>query len=381
MKGAVVLGCIVAGCAVAGALASSYSDFNAAIAAHDRGDWGETIRLDNAALAAPDLMPGFRLPALIDRGDAHAQQKEWAPAEADYGVALSIAPDNLEARLHRAAVYREEKKYDAAVADYVQVIRLRPNIALGYAGRAIVYDEQGNLDAAIADYTTIIGFEPRSAEVYALRGSAWRRKNAFDRAIADDDKAIDLDPNLYGVFFERAQANMDKGDYDEAVSDALKGVRLKPDDLDGRMSLGLAQWSDGDFAGASTTFGQLQGARPGFAYGALWRVLAAGHAGQLYEQQFAQDSAAVDKVKWPAPLIQLYLERSTPEAARAAAANADPEIFGQQICEANFYSGEWQLLHGQQAAARPMLEEALAKCPHEFVERDAAAAELARLNR
>ncbi|MGH6873327.1 MAG: tetratricopeptide repeat protein [Rhizomicrobium sp.] len=367
-------------CAGAGALASTYSDFNAGIAAHNRGDWDETIKRDNAALNAADLLPGFRVPAHIDRGDAHAEKQEWPPAEADYGAVIALEPDNLEARLRRAAVYREEKKYDASIADYAQVIRLRPTLALGYEGRAVTYDEAGKLDQAITDYTTVIGFDPKEPGLFVLRGAAWRRKGAFDKAIEDQSKALEFDKTIDRAWFERGEAYLDKGDYESAASDAMQGVRLKPADLDGRMELGRAQWSASQFADAATTFAQVVTTKPALAYAAIWHALALGHESQPFEQQFAADAADSDKVKWPAPLVKLYLGQSTPEAVLAAAKNPDAEIANQQTCEADFYGAEWQLLHGQEAPAHPMLQAAQAICPHEFIERDAATSELARLN-
>jgi lipoprotein NlpI len=378
----VLAGLLIAACAAPAALASPYSDFNAAIAAHNRGDWEATIKLDDAALASPDLLPSFRVPAYIDRADAHAGKQDWAGAEADYAAVLALEPDNIDARLHHAAVLHQQKKYDAAIADYVQLIHHRPKLVQAYEGRAFLYDDAGKLDAAIEDYSVVLGFEPKVAGFYVLRGSAWRRKGAFDKAIADQDHAIELDATIDRAWFERSEAYEDKGDYESAAADAAQDLRLKPDDIDARMSFGRAQWSAGDFPNAAVTFGQVVGVRPAIAYSAIWRALALAHDGKPYEQQFATDAGALDKAKWPAPLVQLYLGQSTPTAALAAASAApDADRGNEQVCEANFYGGEWQLVHGQGDAARPMLMAAHNQCPHEFIERDAAAAELARLDK
>ena len=39
-----------------------------------------------------------------------------------------------------------------------------------------------------------------------------------------------------------------------------------------------------------------------------------------------------------------------------------------QTCEANFYVGEWLLLHHDTAGAAPLIHKAAADCPHNFVE-------------
>ena len=59
---------------------------------------------------------------------------------------------------------------------------------------------------------------------------------------------------------------------------------------------------------------------------------------------------------------------------RAAAGSAD------EICEARFYTGEWQLLRGDRKAAAALLQSAADVCRTDFVESAAARAELRRLN-
>ncbi|HXL99265.1 MAG TPA: tetratricopeptide repeat protein [Rhizomicrobium sp.] len=373
-----LLASVAAGVA-GGALASAYSDFNAGIAAHNHGNWDEAIRRMNLALAAPDLLASFRVPAYIDRGDAYLGKKDWAAATADYSAALALDPDDLEALLRRAATYGRQKKYDAAIADYTSVIRLLPGDAVGYAARGFLYEEEDNLDPAIADFTAIIGLAPQSDFGYSLRGNALRRKGDYEKAIADQDKAVDLDDKSPGNYFERAQTYLDEGEYRSAISDAIDGLRLKPDDSDGRLQLGLAQWEYGRFSDATATFAGIVKAQPQFAYGVLWRALAQAKSGEAYDAEFAKNAAALDLSKWPAPLIRLYLGQATVDDAVKAAASSDPDTLKNQTCEADFYAGEWQYLHGNQAAGLGLLQAAQAGCRHDFVEYDAAVTELKHL--
>jgi lipoprotein NlpI len=377
MKARVFAGLLLAGAAGA-ASASSYSDFNAAIAAHNRGDWDETIRRATLALNAPDLLPAFRAPAAIDRGDAHAAKKDWDLAIADYGTALAAAPGGVEARLSRASVYREQKKFPAAIADMGEIIRLKPSWGVGYEGRGILYEESENLDGAIADYGTLIDLYPKLAEGYVLRGNVWRHKRDYDKALEDLNQAVDVDGKSDEVYFDRAQIYQDQGDYRRAIGDDKDGLERNAGNVDGRMGLGLAQWAYGRFSDAATSFAQVVQARPAIAYGVLWRALSQARAGAAYDSEFAQNATKLDVVKWPAPVVKLYLGQSTPEAALKAADNPDPETAKNQICEANFYIGEWQLIHANAAAAAPMLQAARDNCIFDFVERDAAIAELGR---
>lgn len=57
----------------------------------------------------------------------------------------------------------------------------------------------------------------------------------------------------------------------------------------------------------------------------------------------------------------------------AAASNAD------ERCEADFYIGEWHLIHGRRDEAIPAFRSAVDYCPKDFIEYFAAAAELERI--
>jgi len=63
-----------------------------------------------------------------------------------------------------------------------------------------------------------------------------------------------------------------------------------------------------------------------------------------------------------------------PEATPDAAGKPD------ERCEAQLYIGEWHLLRGNGAEAKPALQAAVDTCPKDFIEYVAAVAELKRLN-
>jgi len=50
--------------------------------------------------------------------------------------------------------------------------------------------------------------------------------------------------------------------------------------------------------------------------------------------------------QWPAPVIRMFLGQMTPAAVLAAANDPDPIKKKDQVCDANFYSGELALRTG-----------------------------------
>ncbi|HEY2070922.1 MAG TPA: tetratricopeptide repeat protein [Rhizomicrobium sp.] len=372
-----LIGSVMLACVGGGALASGYSDFNAGISAHNRGDWNETLRRTTAALAAPDLLRGFRFPALVDRGDAHAALHEWDLAAADYSAALAQEPGSVDTLLRRAIALREGKHYPEAIADYSAVIRLRPRMTAGFEGRAAAYDQAGDVDAAIADYTLVIALDASNADAFFFRGALHLRHRDLDAAIADEGAAIAIDKKYVSAYFERAQAYEDGGQYRDAIADDEDGLRLTPDDANGRMQLGLAQFSDGRFSDAATTFAQMAQVRP--AYRELWLALSQARALVTWQVGLSRGAERLDLTHWPGPVIRLFLNQSEPDEVMRAAEHGDAETRANQICEANFYIGEWLIVKSQKKAAASWMNDARDKCPINFVERDAAIAELARL--
>ena len=76
---------------------------------------------------------------------------------------------------------------------------------------------------------------------------------------------------------------------------------------------------------------------------------------------------------WPVAVIELLLGGRTAEATLAAASTP------AQQCEAQFYVGEWKLLHDDKAGATAAWQAAMDSCPRSFIERKGARAELKRL--
>jgi tetratricopeptide (TPR) repeat protein len=139
----------------------------------------------------------------------------------------------------------------------------------------------------------------------------------------------------------RGRANFYAANYDAAVSDFLRAVRRKPDE----------------------------------PYGVLWLYLARTRAGNPNAPAELQTNAApLKRPDWPYPVVELFLARRTPDALLAAAGKPG------EICEAQFYIGEWRLLQGNRTSAAKALKTAADNCPKGFEELAAAQAELQRLS-
>jgi tetratricopeptide (TPR) repeat protein len=306
-------------------------------------DFDQAIRLD----------PKFTL-TYVGRGLAYASKSDPDNAIQDFDQAIRLAPadpKNVNAYVGRGLAYASKSDPDNAVQDFDQAIRLAPadpkNVN-AYLGRGDFYRSKGDPDRAIKDYDqairlapAAIGLNPKFAPAYIGRGDAYQNKGDPDRAIQDYDRAIKLDPTNGDAYVGRGDAYESKDDPDRAIQDYHQAIQLKlKDDI----------------------------------YSAIWRHLARERAGENGAAELEANEARLKSKDWPYPVIELYLGRRSPAEVLSIASNPD------ENCDAQFYTGEWHLLHGDRAAAATGLQAAAAICPSDTFEYKGALAELKRLN-
>jgi lipoprotein NlpI len=234
---------------------------------------------------------------------------------------------------NRAIAYR-------AIADYDHAIRLDPEHASAYLNRANIHVERGEFDLAIADYTAAIGVDPKYAIAYRNRGDAYQTRGDLARAIADYSEAIGIAPKNEASFQARGRADMYAGMLPEALADLNQASELDPKD----------------------------------PYTALWLDIA-NKRGNL-PGRLAEAARLIDLTAWPAPVIRLYLGQLTPEAVLAAADDANPRTKQQQVCEANYFTGELALQQGKADEAKRLFALVAADCRKSLTVYAGATAEL-----
>ncbi|TIW32623.1 MAG: hypothetical protein E5V62_24220 [Mesorhizobium sp.] len=82
--------------------------------------------------------------------------------------------------------------------------------------------------------------------------------------------------------------------------------------------------------------------------------------------------APLDISKWPAPIVRLLMGDLTADAVLDAAGDPDETTRKAQVCEANFYTAEFQRLRHRDEEALRLYRLALRDCPRDFIEYTAA---------
>lgn len=252
------------------------------------------------------------------------------------------------------------------------------NLAWAYNSRGIAKKAKGDLDGAIADYNRALEHDSRHAKAYYNRGNAKRAKGDLDGAIADYNLAIELDPRYVNAYGGRGNAKSDKGNLDGAIADYSRVLELDPRSVGAYTNRGRAHFYKGVFTLATADLARAQELKP-YAYTTLWLFLARTRSGSDGKNELIANTAKLDTAKWPAPVFALYLGKGTPAAVLSGTENLDPKIRKDQLCEANFYIGQWQLTKGDLAKAKTSLRTARDQCLKTFIEYTGAVYELKRL--
>ena len=334
--------------------------------------------------------------AYSQRGQVYDAMKSPEKAIIEYTKAIEITPaaEREDYLFNRALTYDDLKKYELALADLTAAIELSPNDPLNHKWRGIIRGKTGDFDAGLKDLNRAIDLNP-DANTYYHRGKLYEEMGKQDLAIADASRSIDIAPNVFH-YRRRASAYEVIGKYDLALQDCNMAFLINPydaggylcrsriyfatdkfqeakKDLDQALTLdpkfavanrarALVEFYSGDTAGAIDDLRKAVELEPSDSYSAIWLEIASRRSGKA--GALAQSIPNLDMSEWPAPLVELMVDRTTLEAVVGAARNSIPRFDRVRRCEANFYGGEWLLLNGSETEAAKLLRYAFDNCPH-----------------
>jgi tetratricopeptide (TPR) repeat protein len=349
------------------ASASPYSDFNAGIAL--RGVYDDlALQHFDAALAAPDLLASLRPVALFDRGEIYERQGKYDLALADFSASLLLRP-TYDGYLARARLEVVQGHLDPALKDLASASEVRPDLYVARVQRAELLLEHDRFGEALDDESALIALAPLDSSLLAVRSAIYRRMGNFDAALSDADYIINIAPKAANGHYAKAATLQAMGRFDDALAAIDMELDLFPNSVIALMKKGTIQWSAKRFGDADATFGKVQAMDAAYGYAAIWRAIAIRSAGRDVTPDVFEK---VDAVSWPGPVIGLYRGRLSATDVMQAAASDSAKARGQ-LCEANFFVAQWDLLDGKQALARPLLARVLQNCPFDSTERAAAA--------
>jgi len=112
----------------------------------------------------------------------------------EYGRALAINPNDVDALTERGDTRRAKGDTAGALADYQRAIEIDPCRAPAHSRAAESLYAQQEWDRAIQHLTRAIEINDRNAHYYAWRAAAQLAQREFKRALDDYDQAHQIDP-------------------------------------------------------------------------------------------------------------------------------------------------------------------------------------------
>jgi lipoprotein NlpI len=319
--------------------------------------------------------------AYTNRGKAYFAKGNEGRAFADYTQAIDLNPlpasdPNSNVYLIRGFAFEAKGDEEHALADYDAAIRLDPYNATAYVYRGQTLNHKGEHDRAIADCTEALRLDPKNFLAYDVRGKVYEAKGDGGRATTDFIEAIRLNPTVspVAVYIDHGKRHEAKGDHDRSIVYFSAALRSNSNNSDAYFLRGLAYLYAGAPARALADLDLATEFAPRAHYPALWLDIISKRSN--LPSRLLQAIKKLDMVKWPAPLIRLFLGQLTAEAVLVAADNPNAGIKNRQVCEANFYSAELALQDGAKDEAHRLFQIAATNCPKDVVELRAAKAEL-----
>jgi len=231
-------------------------------------------------------------------------------------------------------------------------------------------------DLALQDYSASLALRPSETQVMIDRAMTYLNMGKLEEAAADIDGAIAAHPQLAWPYGLRATVNVKRAQMDKSREDMKTLLKLLPETIRRGTVIGIINWQIGEIGGAEDNFSYEASHGPNNRYAWLWYSLAEVRLGKAVPRRSLPD---FDKTAWPAPIIHFFLGDMAQDAVFSAAQQGDADATKGQICEANFYIGEWLLQHHDQAGAKPLMAKAASDCPTGFIEWSPAQMDLAGL--
>ncbi len=211
------------------------------------------------------ISKGEKAWAYNNRGNAKAKLGDEKSALSDYGIAIRINPQYVEAYYNRAVTRSGLGDKKGAISDFDAAIRIYPQFAQAYANRGLDKSELGDNKGAISDYNIAIRTYPKSAAIYYNRGNAKSELGDKKGAISDYDIAIRINPQFVQAYNNRGFVKSNLGDKKGAISDYDTAIRIDPQSAEAYINRGFVKSNLGDKKGAISDYDTAIRINPQFA--------------------------------------------------------------------------------------------------------------------
>jgi tetratricopeptide (TPR) repeat protein len=313
----------------------------------------------------------------------------------------------------------EQGKFDDALAAFQNSLGLRQKLAATDFGNAqwqrdlfIIYDKIGDLelsqgwrDAAMASYQSSLDIRGRLAgedvesaqrqndlsigylkigDALVAQGkradalSSYIKSVAIARAATRENDGVST-RNLIFSLTRAASILIQSGQPAEAISYLDELSQLAPDDPSVYFDRGRAELYSDQIPAANDDLAKAITLKTNDPYFVIWLHIGRQRAHLNDSQELIGNADALNRAKWPWPIVALLIGTADPKAVdEIAQSGRSPRVRLERTCEADFYLGTYDLDRNANDDASKLFQSAAISCPRDFLEQSAARLELAR---
>ena len=206
----------------------------------------------------------------------------------------------------------------------------------------------------------------------AYLSRAWTREYLarYEDALEDTKRALELDDKdasaLETMAFELKMLRR----FDEARQQYRKAEQNLHDNYALHMGRGQLSYYSGQFGEAQADFRRAAAVakeHDNYDHALLWLFLASARAGADAKAEVQPYLRSVSR-SWPGPAVNLFMGNMEVEPLLEAARDADGKTALKNLCEAQFFLGQYYLLKGDVTKANRAFEQAIATDVRQYVE-------------
>ena len=173
------------------------------------------------------------------QGNQRLKQGDYQGAVEALTKTIDKDPHNFGALLNRGLAYENLKQFDNALPDYTRAIELVPRFARAYHNRGHVYSALGQYERAIENYDDALKYSDSvvidaqgqtitldKAAVYYDRGNALYNLKKFEQAVGSYGEAIKLASRFAAAYNNRGVVYSELGNKQAACRDRSKACEL-----------------------------------------------------------------------------------------------------------------------------------------------------------
>ncbi|MFY8020622.1 MAG: tetratricopeptide repeat protein [Bacteroidia bacterium] len=167
--------------------------------------------------------------AFAFKAELHFVIKDYKQSRKFYYQALACNDKEAVYYFNIGVLESKLYKWKSAIENFGKAMKLQVDYLDAFENRAYAYSMTGAYELAIADYDSILKREPKRDDIFIKRGMAMLGLKLFKDAIPVFSRAIKMNPQNPHAYYGRGRAQFELKRFSLALPDFDTAISLKPD--------------------------------------------------------------------------------------------------------------------------------------------------------